>query len=49
MRNCGNCVYKDLLITEDPCMDCLYCMNWEGEVEDESNRDNRTSEDSACS
>ena len=47
MRNCGNCVYKDLLITEEPCMECYYNSNWEGETEDESNRDNRASEDSS--
>lgn len=39
MRNCGNCVYKDLLITEEPCMDCLYCMNWEGDEEEDDNND----------
>lgn len=37
MKNCGNCVYKDLLITEEPCMDCLYSTNWEGEEEEDNN------------
>lgn len=37
MRNCGNCVYKDLLITQEPCMDCLYCSNWEADEEEEDN------------
>lgn len=47
MKNCGNCVYKDRLITEEPCMECLYCMNWEGETEDESTGSDRASEDSS--
>lgn len=29
MKNCGNCAYCDLLITEEPCMDCKYNENWE--------------------
>lgn len=41
MKNCGNCIYKDLLITEEPCMDCLYCMNWEEDTEDEDNENNK--------
>jgi hypothetical protein len=49
MRNCGNCVYKDLLITEEPCMRCRYTEYWEGDTEDESTRDNRPSENgSGC-
>ena len=39
MKNCGNCAYCDLLITEEPCMDCLYSCNWEPK-EDEDNEDN---------
>lgn len=35
MRNCGNCVYKDLLFTQEPCMDCLYSSNWEADEEKE--------------
>lgn len=35
MKNCGNCVYRELLITEEPCMDCLYCSNWEEDKEDD--------------
>ena len=48
MRNCGNCIYCDLLITEEPCMDCLYNSNWGGEADNESDRTDRTAEDSAC-
>lgn len=35
MKTCGNCVYKDRLITEEPCMDCLYGINWEADEEEE--------------
>lgn len=35
MKNCGNCVYKYLLITQEPCMECLYCSNWEADEEQE--------------
>ena len=37
MKNCGNCVYCDLLITEEPCRDCLYSSNWEPKEEDNEN------------
>ena len=35
MKNCGNCVYKDLLITEEPCMECKYNEYWEEDKEDQ--------------
>ena len=35
MKNCGNCAYCDLLITEEPCMNCKYTENWEPKEEDE--------------
>lgn len=38
MKNCGNCVYKDLLITEEPCMECKYSEYWE-EEDDPDNTD----------
>ena len=37
MKNCGNCLYCDLLITEEPCMDCLYSSNWEPKEEENEN------------
>lgn len=37
MRNCGNCVYKDLKITEEPCDSCNYSCNWEEDTEEEVN------------
>ena len=37
MKDCGNCAYCDLLITEEPCMDCLYSSNWEPKEEDNEN------------
>ena len=43
MKTCANCVYRDLLITEEPCMDCLYSTNWEGEDEDDSDNTNNIS------
>lgn len=39
MRNCGNCVYKDLLITQEPCLECLYASNWEEDKEEEEDND----------
>lgn len=42
MKNCGNCVYCDLLITEEPCMDCLSSSNWESdEDKEDENEDNQ--------
>lgn len=35
MKNCGNCVYRDLLITEEPCMECKYSEYWEEDEEEE--------------
>ena len=35
MKNCGNCVYKDLLITEEPCMECKYNEYWEEDEDDD--------------
>lgn len=37
MKNCGNCVYKDLLITEEPCMECKYSEYWEEDTDDSDN------------
>lgn len=39
MRSCANCAYKDLLITEEPCMRCRYNEYWEADEdkEDEEN------------
>ena len=34
MKTCSNCIYRDLLITQEPCMDCIYGINWEGEEEE---------------
>lgn len=43
MRNCGNCVYKDLKITEEPCDSCNFMCNfmcnWEKDEEEEVNED----------
>lgn len=39
MRNCGNCLYKDRLKTEEPCLECMYSLNWEPE-EDQEEEDN---------
>ena len=36
MRNCGNCVYRDLLITEEPCDSCNYSSNWEEDTEEDT-------------
>ena len=33
-KNCGNCKYCYRLITEEPCMDCLYSSKWEPKEED---------------
>ena len=35
MKNCGNCVYKDISIKEEPCIECMYCSHWEAEEEEE--------------
>lgn len=35
MKTCANCVYRDLLITQEPCMNCIYGINWEGEEKDD--------------
>ena len=35
MKNCGNCVYKDLLITEEPCNECKYSEYWEEDNTDD--------------
>lgn len=43
MRNCSNCVYKDISITQEPCIDCLYLSNWEPDEEQED-KDNDNSE-----
>ena len=37
MRNCGNCVYKDININQEPCDSCLYLCNWEEDKEEEEN------------
>ena len=39
MKNCGNCVYKDLSINAEPCMDCLYQSAWEADEEEDDNED----------
>lgn len=44
MKNCSNCIHRDLLITQEPCMNCRFTECWEGE-DNESTRDNRASED----
>ena len=40
MRNCGNCVYKDLKITEKPCDSCNFMCNWEEDEEEDEEEDN---------
>lgn len=40
MKTCGNCAYKDLLITQEPCLECLYGINWEPEEEQKEDEDN---------
>ena len=42
MKNCGNCAYCDLLITEEPCMDCLYSSKWEPQEEENENTNKDT-------
>ena len=37
MRSCGNCIYKDLKITEEPCDSCYFMCNWEEDKEEEDN------------
>lgn len=39
MKTCANCVYRERLITEEPCLDCLYGLNWEAD-EDKEEEDN---------
>lgn len=39
MASCFNCAYRERLITEEPCMDCLYGINWEPD-EDQEDEDN---------
>lgn len=41
-KNCGNCKYCYRLITEEPCMDCLYSSNWEPKEEDNENNNQET-------
>lgn len=42
MKNCSNCVYKDLLITQEPCMRCRYTEYWEADEDEENdNEDNQ--------
>ena len=39
MKNCVNCIYCDLLITEEPCESCLYSSNWELDEDKEEDKD----------
>lgn len=39
MRNCGNCCYKDLKITEEPCMRCRFNEYWEADDEEKQEDD----------
>lgn len=34
MASCFNCAYRERLITEEPCLECLYCINWEPDDEE---------------
>ena len=40
MKTCANCVYRERLITEEPCLECLYGINWESDEEQEVNNEN---------
>lgn len=37
MKSCGNCVYRDLLITQEPCMRCKYDEYWEEDKDEDGN------------
>ena len=42
MKTCANCIYRERLVTEEPCLECLYDINWEGEDDQEdSDNDNQ--------
>ena len=38
IKNCCTCIHRDLLITQEPCIDCRFTENWkEDKQEDEKN------------
>lgn len=40
MASCFNCAYRERLITEEPCLGCLYGINWEPDEEQEAEDEN---------
>jgi hypothetical protein len=40
MASCFNCAYRERLITEKPCLECLYGINWEPDEEEQEEEDN---------
>lgn len=40
MKNCSNCVYRDLLITQEPCMNCKYTEYWEEDKQEDEDNEN---------
>lgn len=40
MASCFNCAYRERLITENPCLECLYGINWEPDEEQEAEDEN---------
>ena len=45
MASCFNCAYRERLIKEEPCLDCLYGLNWEPDEEQEDNDNENTDQD----
>lgn len=44
MASCFNCAYRERLITEEPCLECLYGINWEPDEEKEDENENSCDE-----
>ena len=38
MKNCGNCIYKDYSIKENPCKECKYNEYWEEDKDEDSDK-----------
>ena len=45
MKTCSNCIYRDLLITQEPCMECKYSEYWEAAEEDDPREDKISSKE----
>lgn len=42
MASCFNCAYRERLITEEPCLECLYDINWEPDDKEQEAEDDKT-------